>query len=344
MTDDTLGALVPLDPAPLAPLARAGASVDTMIAAWLHAKQGRSDSERTAKVYSATLGSFRAALQRGGLDLNSSIELVALALQGWAGSSDEKTGSAPRPATFNQRIAVVSSFYTYAQRMGMLPHNPAMRVERRKVEAYQTARPIASDVLRRKLANIKRDTLAGARDYALLSVAVTTGRRLTELAGLRWKDLHTEGDRVLLDFRRTKGGKTDRKGLKPVAARALMAWLQMFYGAELGRLDPEKPLWPALQDTGKEENKRGENTLKGRRGEALSERRMQMICQDRLGVKFHALRHTFARAMKDSGAPTDIISAQLGHSDEAITKRYLDAIDPQDNPYGDAIERLLLPE
>lgn len=314
-----------------APLTRAGGGdrLALAIAAWLDAKRGRSGSERTARAYEEALTAFRVALRDAGLDLDGDPRAVALALQAWCGRGD------PAAATFNQRRSIVSSFYAFAIRRGLLPHaaNPADLVERRATAEYRAARALDPATVRERLAAIDRSAPAGARDYALLAVALSTGRRLVEIAGLRWRHVTVQGDRVTLDFPRTKGGKAMRDVLPPATARALLRWLHVQYGSELGTLDPDAPLWPALA-----------RAPDGRPGDALKPRQLQNICRARLGTHFHALRHTFARAMDAAGAPVEATRQRLGHSSLATTSRYLAALRSDVNPFGRKVEELLLPD
>ncbi len=62
------------------------------------------------------------------------------------------------------------------------------------------------------------------------------------------------------------------------------------------------------------------------------------VCQKRLGIsKVHSLRHTFAKAMEDSGAKVSEIQARLGHSSLATTGRYLAALSQADNAHAEAL-------
>jgi len=84
------------------------------------------------------------------------------------------------PATYNQRLAVLSSFYRYAKKLGLLTgENPIDRVARRGVQAYASAVPIDKAALRQRLKAIARTDGAGQRDYAMLAIYVNTGRRLS---------------------------------------------------------------------------------------------------------------------------------------------------------------------
>lgn len=86
-------------------------TLDQAILAWLDEK--RADSQRTAEAYELTLDDFRNTLRGAGLDLDSEPALVAPVAQDWARSS-RREGVRVAPTTFNQRRALVSSFYKYA--------------------------------------------------------------------------------------------------------------------------------------------------------------------------------------------------------------------------------------
>ena len=60
-----------------------------------------------------------------------------------------------------------------------------IRSSANRVKCYARSQALDVGDVRRRLAQIDRTTLAGQRDYALLSVALITGRRRAELAGLR---------------------------------------------------------------------------------------------------------------------------------------------------------------
>ncbi len=175
--------------------------LELAIIAWLDAKGKRSGSAKTATAYRATLQSFRSYLFAQRLDLDGPPQAVALLAQQWAGLGT------PAPATYNQRLAIISSFYSYALKHALLPANPIGRVDRRPVQSYGAAQALDYAELRRRLALIDRTTARGLRDYALLAVALQTGRRLSELAALRWSALQLRGDKLTIRWQRTKGGK-----------------------------------------------------------------------------------------------------------------------------------------
>jgi len=330
--------LAVVTPAALAPLDRLAGPV----AAWLDSKQGRSGSTRTAESYAATLAEARAALHTVGLDLDSDPRAVALVLQAW-GKRSRVEGRTLKPATVAQRLAVVSSFYAFAVKRGLvadLTTNPADLVERPQVESYAEAQALDPGTVRKALGELRRDAagdgtsaMLAARDLALLRVALTTGRRVAELAGLRWKDAEvTGGAAITLTIRRAKGGKVMRDALAPSVAADLLAWLHRHYGAELGQLDKDAALWPSLRHGGK--------AGRARIGAPLSAEGLGEIVARRLDTHPHALRHTFAHGMRKAGAKDSETQARLGHSNLATTGRYLAQLDRADNPYAGTLADL----
>jgi len=299
--------------------------IELAIAAWLDAKVARTGSAKTATAYATTLTTFRALLQDHGLDLDSDPALVSLVAQGWAGHGD------PAPATFNQKLAILSSFYSYTLRRDLLKgSNPISRVDRRPVQGYAGAIPLPYLEVKARLAAIDRATLVGKRDYALLVVGLQTGRRLSELAGVRYGDMSFSGERLTILWRRCKGGKVMTDALPSVVSRAVGEYLHTLYGDALlkERVSPDAPVWVSI-------------SRNGSRGRALGIQSVADICAKRLGTsKVHALRHTFARAMEDAGAKVSEIQARLGHDSLATTGRYLAALHRADNPHAERLVTL----
>ena len=108
-----------------------------------------------------------------------------------------------------------------------------MEVERARVQAYASATALTPSEVQAKLQGIDRSTLDGLREHALLVVGMSTGRRASELAGLRWKHVTTT-PRVILLWARTKGGKTMRDDLEPRVGRTLLAYMYAVYGNTIG--------------------------------------------------------------------------------------------------------------
>jgi site-specific recombinase XerD len=290
-------------------------SLDGCILAWLNTKEGRSQSKKTRRAYEDTITMFRALLQSKGLDLDSTdTRAVALIAEAYAGANGVS------PATFNQRLAILSSFYAYAIKQEVCTHNPIGRIDRRKAEAKDAALPMSNTEIAQAFAAIDRSSLEGLRDYALLSLAVTTGRRARELASLIWADIRITGNKMLVTWRRTKGNKQMRDEVEPRTQAALLAYLHALYGADLGQLASDTPVFVSLS----------RNNYKG----ALSLQAVSDICLKRLGTsKVHTTRHTFAVNSEKVGASLSEIGARLGHSNLKTTSDYMKRLHSAENPH-----------
>ncbi len=307
-------------------------TLDSAIREWVEQKRTRTGSERTKQAYQDTLQEFRRFLQRGDLDLLSNPIDVARIAGLWANSRNPDKSRRPNedvtPSTYNQRLAILSSFYTFLHETYKLDiPNPIESVKKRPVQAYAAAQPLDPETVIAGLESINRRELKGLRDYALLAVALYTGRRATELTSLRWRDVKITGKRGALRVTLTfacKGNKVMRDALDPETSAVLLEYLHAHYGKDLMRLPGDTPLWVSYSRHNK--------------GEAISAKTLSNICLAYLGTsQVHALRHTFAVGMMRSGAPITELAGRLGHTDIKITSIYAKEILQDDNPYGEKL-------
>jgi integrase/recombinase XerC len=301
------------DLVPVTPADRLGG----LVAAWLHQKFQRSKSHKTERAYTDGVKDFRATLQASGYDLDSDATVVGFAAQAWSARPHPRRGD-PAPTTIRQRLAILSSFYTYAVSKKQLPTNPITTVERPPVHAYAGVKALDADAVRAGLAAIDRSALLGLRDYALLALGLQTGRRVQELASLTGRDLTWAGELATVRFVRTKGGGQASDELSPAVSAALRAYLIAQHGTPAP--GAETPLWISA------------------RGRPLDVKSIAAMCERRLGTsRVHSLRHTFARAMEDAGAKLSEIQARLGHKNAATTGIYLAALRAAENPHAPAV-------
>ncbi len=98
-------------------LTSAHLTIDSAVAEWLAQKE-TIGSKRTRAEYEVTMRRFRALLAQGGLDLLSNPIDIARIAALWAnmrGSLSRRPGQDVSPAMYNQRLAILSSFYTFLQ-------------------------------------------------------------------------------------------------------------------------------------------------------------------------------------------------------------------------------------
>lgn len=305
--------------------------LDGFIMAWLSEKVGRTGSAKTKAAYQDTLQSFRVALSSVGLDLLDDPVKVRLVAQGWATnrSADSRRSGDVASTTYNQRLAIVSSFYAYCLRNDLIEGiNPLDKVVRRPVQDYAGAYPMEADEIAQKLKAIDRSTLVGCRDYAFLMLAHHTGRRISELREMRWGDIRLVGKRVVVHFPHCKGGKSASNELSPAVKKALFDYLHRRHGSDLGTLSNETPIWPSL-------SRNAANSESPMSIQALSD--LYKRC---LGVSTtHVSRHSFAHQLDLLNVPLSEIGDALLHSDLSTTSTYLKSMRSTDSKHARKLEQ-----
>lgn len=293
------------------------------VEAWLLNKHPSISGESTAMIYRKLLVSLRTHLQARGLDLDSPETQLIQQIQTWA---NQRTAQSKRqgnvaPSTYNQRIAAVNSFYTWARTHGIYTSaNPTEQLNRTLVHKYAGSQPLDVQQIRNCLKKIDRSTARGQRDYTLLQVALNTGRSARELASLTWSSLSFQGNTITLSFVGGRGGKIIEDTLDSSLSQILLAYLRTIYGHKLATLNSQAPIWVSFSDRTYHQ--------------AIGQQTIADICEKHLGVsKIHQLRHTFAFTMDQLGAPVDIIQTRLGHGSRATTDAYLASLKESYNPY-----------
>lgn len=150
-------------------------TIDSSITEWLEQKRTtRSGSAKTITAYRETIQQFRDFLVQGGLDLLSNPIDVARIAPIWAstrllprlkkdGTPNRRHEGPVSNSTYNNRLAILSSWYTFVQHVYKLEiPNPIKDVTKRKVQAYAAALPIEPNVVETGLESINRNQLQGA--------------------------------------------------------------------------------------------------------------------------------------------------------------------------------------
>ena len=179
-------------------------------------------------------------------------EVAGADCQRWATSLGE-AGLARN--TVKTRLAAVSSFYRFActryeVEPGRYLHNfnPATVVTRPHVNPYEKSQGLSIEQARAMLLTCQRDTVIGARDYALIVFYLYTGRRRIEIARLTWGDLRLgqDGSDSREYHYEGKGGKTAWRELPHPVWTALEAYLKA--AGRLPTMQTQTPLFVATND------------------------------------------------------------------------------------------------
>jgi site-specific recombinase XerD len=274
---------------------------DQALYAFLVEKGNRSGSRRTVESYSRMLWPFFA-------DLCKTPDRVAPAeVLAWVHGIG-LSGRTPSSATVGARIACLSSYFRFLIRMGIVVSNPCDAIERPRA-IQPPARGFSAEEVRRLLGAVP-DTIAGRRDRAILLTLVLTGRRRSEVIGLRAADITVE-DRTAFYAYRGKGGKRGRRELPRPAYEAICATLADA-GKELLSMAGHEPLWQAGT---------GPQGVTG--GVVYGRFRRYLRAAGLAPTGLHVLRHSAAKLRRDVGQSIEQVSAFLDHSSLATTTVYL---------------------
>ncbi len=216
--------------------------------------------------------------------------------------------------TRNQRLAAIHSFFRYAaleapehsaliQRVLAIP---TKRYERREVEF------LVEEETEALLDAPDLSTWTGRRDRALLSVAIDTGLRVSELTALRCEDLTLgSGAHVRCDG---KGRKERSTPLSKPVTKILHMWLKERNG------QPEDPLFPSLR--GAALSRDAVEYLLAKHV-ATASKKCPSIAKKRISP--HVLRHSAAMKLLHHGVDRTVIALWLGHERVETIQVYLHA-------------------
>ncbi|MGH3907951.1 MAG: site-specific integrase, partial [Pseudonocardiaceae bacterium] len=216
--------------------------------------------------------------------------------------------------TRNARLAAIHSFMRYAALRD--PASLPITARVLAIPAKRFDRPMLGYLTREQIAAIlaapDRSTWSGQRDAVLLATAYNTGARVSELTGLRVRDVLL--NRQTAVHLHGKGRKQRAIPLWKNTATQLRAWLDKISPA------PETPVFP---------NRAGAPLTRSgvrdrlNRAVAIAQQRCPSLHDQH--VSPHTLRHTTAMHLLQSGTDLAVIALWLGHSSPAITHQYLEA-------------------
>jgi integrase/recombinase XerD len=212
-------------------------------------------------------------------------------------------------ATVARKLAAVRSFLNHLQETGHLADDISSVIRPPKVEK-KSPQPIDIDMIQRLLAEParKHDTKS-VRDKALLEVLCATGMRVTEVVNLNVEDIDFTTQTI------TCGAHSVRRRVVTVyraTADALLDYLALDQGrTALLKQQDEQALFL---------NQRGQRLT--RQGLWLIIREYATAVGIGESITPHALRHSFAAHLLDSGANPQDVQKRMGNLSAGSTKFY----------------------
>lgn len=206
--------------------------------------------------------------------------------------------------TIARRIATIRSFFRFMHREGYVPANPALGLTRPKQDRRLPSF-LSMEEAARLMEAPKGDGFSAARDRAILETLYSTGLRVSELVGLRVRDVDLIGGSL-----RTVG-KGRKERLVPVGSYSIQAIRAYLKALPPEQSAPERPLF--------QNKRRGRLTDRSVR-RILNKYLLQVSVARR--VSPHSLRHSFATHLLDKGADLRSVQELLGHSSLTTTQVY----------------------
>ena len=216
------------------------------------------------------------------------------------------------PRTRNHRLAAIRSFFNYAsfqepQLSGHIQRVlaiPTKRYQKREIDF------LTVDEVDAILDAIDRSSWIGRRDYTLISLAIHTGMRVSEIINLCCRDVTLGGGAYV--YCSGKGRKDRSMPLGKTVSEVIEHWL--------GELDvkPSVPLFPNRQG-----KKLSRDTVAYTLGKyvSLAEQNCSSLLKKR--VSPHVLRHTAAVHLLQAGVDLSVIALWLGHESLESTQAYM---------------------
>lgn len=260
---------------------------DRVVELWLHGR-----SRHTQRAYRADVERFRVFT---GKPFN---QVTLGDLQGYADAL-EATGT--QPATRHRALSAIKSLFQFGHRLGYLPFDTAAPLKLPPRRDTLAERILEESDVQRMLA-VERNP----RNSALLHLLYAAGLRVSELCGLRWKDLQARSDGGQVSVF-GKGGKT-RVVLLPASVNRRLLALKPELAAD------DDPVFLSRR-------KRAISAAQVLRIVKAIAKKAELDCN----VVVHTLRHCHASHSLDRGAPIHLVQQTLGHADLSTTGRYLHA-------------------
>jgi len=255
-------------------------------------------SNHTVLAYSTDLSQFYEYLQKT-YELTDLSEINHTLVRSWIVSMMEQKITS---RSINRKITSLKTFYKYLLRQGIVTDNPML-----KVQSPKTSKRLPVFVEKDKMDQLL-DTVSfeededGLRNKLIIELFYATGMRLSELIGLKRKDVDlSKGQLKVL-------GKRNKERIIP-------------FGPELSsKIDAYL----------KSENEpESEYLFTGKKGKKLPEKLVYTVVKKYLSIVTtidkkspHVLRHTFATHMLNNGADLNAIKELLGHANLSATQIY----------------------
>lgn len=261
---------------------------------WLKELDDLGKSKHTQQAYRRALSHFIAWHKKTNDMEFEPDKIIPRDIDEW--KSEQQTSGKVAPATINQRLVALSSFFDWTQEQGLVRQNPtngirSVRLGKREPKALKE----------QDLRRLMRAVYAGnnLRDIAMIELLVGTGLRVGEILDLKIGDLEIAPRSGQVTVRKGKHGSYREIPLTVEVRKALDAYLEKHPRKKIA----DAPLWYGQRGTVQT------------RSAVIRILEKYAIAARIEPIGPHALRHTFATRYLNAN-PGDLrgLAALLGHA------------------------------
>lgn len=268
-------------------------------------------SPKTVQTYTKAIKQFMLYLATNGISQPKREDIIAYR---------EYLTKGHKPTTVQSYLAAVKLFFQWTERENLYP-NVADHVKGATLDREHKKDYMSTKQVNRLLSGVDQSTLQGARDYAILSLMVTTGLRTVSIVAANIEDIRTVGDDSVLYY---KGKGHDEKAkyvkLAEPVEDAILNYLKL-----RGKSAGESPLFASVS------NKNSGQRMTTRSISRIVKTHLEEsgLISDRLTA--HSLRHTAATLNLKNGGTLEETKQLLDHADINTTLIYVHAMEREDN-------------
>lgn len=277
-----------------------------------HLRYERNVSEHTIRNYQSDLEQFVDYLspanpKTGKRTAPAPTEIDHITIREWLASLHS---AQKKKSSIARKLAALRTFFQFLVREGMLELNPAKLVSTPRLEK-KLPKHLSIEEAIRFIETPDIETELGKRDRAMLELMYATGVRVAELTKLNLGHIDFKNRLIRVS------GKRRKERIVPFgepALEALKSYLEVRDGlldaAPVSEREPEA-LFLNYQGT----------RITTRSVGRVVEKYIR-VCAGRYDISPHALRHSFATHLLDSGADLRDIQELLGHARLSSTQIY----------------------
>lgn len=264
-------------------------------------------SPKTVETYKRSIRQFFIFINESGISRPQREDIVAYR---------EHLKEDHKPTTVQSYLAAVKLFFQWTEREGVYP-NIAERVKGAKLDNEHKKDYLTSKQTGQLLAQVDRSTFKGKRDFAILSLMVTTGLRTISIIRANVEDMRAAGDTIALYYQ----GKGHEERSEYVKLAEPVEEAIRDYLKARGAVSGKDPLFTSIA------HRNG--------GERLTTRSVSRIVKENLiaaglesdRLTAHSLRHTAATLNLLNGGTVEETQQLLGHANINTTLIYSHALE-----------------